>query len=132
METMTTTSTLVAEICCACGTAFAMEESLRENRLMHKDNFYCPNGHSQVYVGEPLDKKCKRQESQLKNEKETRIWWQDEAETKARSLSATKGVLTKTKKRIANGICPSCNRQFTNLQRHMKTKHPNYVEGEQK
>ena len=128
METMTATSTLVTEICCACGTAFAMEESLRKNRLMHKKSFYCPNGHSQVYVDEPLDEKCKRLESQLKNEKESRKWWKEEAETKARSLSATKGVLTKTKKRIANGVCPCCNRQFINLQRHMKTQHPDYVE----
>lgn len=30
-------------------------------------------------------------------------------------------------KRIHNGVCPCCNRSFVNLQRHMKTKHPEVV-----
>jgi hypothetical protein len=28
--------------------------------------------------------------------------------------------------RIGNGVCPCCNRSFTNLRRHMTTKHPEY------
>ena len=27
-------------------------------------------------------------------------------------------------KRVHNGVCPCCNRSFQNLQKHMKTKHP--------
>lgn len=44
-----------------------------------------------------------------------------------RALRATKGRLTKTKKRIANGVCPCCNRHFVNLERHMTGKHPDYT-----
>lgn len=32
------------------------------------------------------------------------------------------------KKRAAPGLCPCCNRSFVGLSRHMKTKHPQYVE----
>ncbi len=125
-ETMLATSTLVVEICCNCGTAFAWEESLRRARVRYKDTFYCPNGHPQVFRGESMEQELAKVKQALKNESVSKIWWQDEAESKAKSLSATKGHLTKTKKRIANGVCPCCKRQFEDLQRHMKTKHPKY------
>ncbi len=128
-ETMIATSTLVVEICCACGTAFAMEETLYRNLLRRKgETFFCPNGHPQSYTGEPIEKKYEKIKRALENETTSREWWQEEAEKKARSLSATKGQLTKTKNRIAKGVCPCCNRQFINLQRHMETKHPEYID----
>lgn len=47
-------------------------------------------------------------------------------ESERRAHAATKGQLTKTKKRIANGVCPCCNRSFANLERHMAGQHPDY------
>jgi chemotaxis response regulator CheB len=44
-----------------------------------------------------------------------------------REHSATRAQLTKTKKRVANGVCPCCNRTFKQLARHMKAKHPEFV-----
>ena len=41
-----------------------------------------------------------------------------------RSHSATKGHLTRAKKRHRAGLCPCCNRQFQDLVRHMASKHP--------
>ncbi len=38
--------------------------------------------------------------------------------------------MTKVKKRAANGVCPCCNRTFSDLARHMKAKHPDFAEGE--
>jgi len=32
--------------------------------------------------------------------------------------------LKRVKRRINGGVCTCCNRTFTNLARHMKTKHP--------
>ena len=128
-ETMVATSTLVVETCCSCGTAFAMEESLRQSLIRKKgEAFFCPNGHSQSYTGETIEKKYEKIRRELENERSSKKWWQEEAEKKARSLSATKGQLTKTKNRIAKGVCPCCNRQFINLQRHMETKHPKYID----
>ena len=90
-------------------------------------SFFCPNGHPQSYTGEPIEEKYKKAKLALASATESQKWWREEAEKKARSLSATKGQLTKTKNRIAKGVCPCCNRQFINLQRHMETKHPEYV-----
>ena len=35
-------------------------------------------------------------------------------------------------KRASSGVCPCCTRTFSNVARHMKSKHPNVVPLEQK
>jgi hypothetical protein len=121
------TSTLVVTKCCVCGTAFAIESTLQNNLKRHGDTFYCPNGHSQIYTVS-LEEKYKKLDREFKAMREQKNWFKERAETASRSLSATKGVLTRTKNRIARGVCPCCNRQFTDLQRHIETKHPKYIE----
>lgn len=117
---------LVTETCCKCGTVFAMEQSLNKDRHKTGDSFYCPNGHSMIYRDTAAEK-IKKMEKALEAERSNAQWWRKEAEAKARSLAATKGVLTRTKNRIHNGVCPCCNRSFENLERHMKNQHPNYA-----
>ena len=51
----------------------------------------------------------------------------DRKEAAQRQASAFKGVVTRTKNRIAGGACPCCNRTFQNLARHMATKHSDYA-----
>lgn len=118
---------LVVETCIKCGTPFGIESNLNRNLQRTGDTFYCPNGHAQIYA-EPVEKKLRALEKQVKALQADKAFYKDEAEYKARQLSATKGVLTRTKNRIAKGICPCCNRQFVNMQRHMENKHPNYLE----
>jgi hypothetical protein len=48
-----------------------------------------------------------------------------------RRLSATRGVVTRIRNRVANGVCPCCNRTFADLHRHMASQHPEFVEMEQ-
>lgn len=43
-----------------------------------------------------------------------------------RSRDGMKGALVKVKKRVGKGVCPCCNRHFSNLQAHMENKHPEY------
>lgn len=123
------TLTLFVETCCNCGTPFGIENSLRDHLLENGNLFYCPNGHAQHYTKrETLEKKIKQLENNLKSETERAEWWKGEAEDKAQQLKVTRCKLTKTQKRVSNGICPCCNRQFVQLTRHMKSKHPEYVE----
>ena len=46
------------------------------------------------------------------------------------SIKAIEGCIEnkieKQLKRIHKGVCPCCNRSFTNLKRHMETKHPEH------
>ncbi|MFB3077027.1 MAG: hypothetical protein ACE1Y4_03380 [Lysobacterales bacterium] len=54
---------------------------------------------------------------------------QTRADLEATELSrrAHKAAATRIKNRVARGVCPCCNRSFTNLHRHMESKHPNYL-----
>lgn len=49
------------------------------------------------------------------------------ANSAERSRNALKGVVTRTKNRISKGVCPCCNRQFKDLERHMTGQHPDYT-----
>jgi len=70
-----------------------------------------------------VKRKLEYQEAESARQREMR-------ERTERSLSATRGVLTRTKNRIGKGVCPCCNRSFTDLHRHMQTKHPKYAESD--
>lgn len=116
-------SLTLTEIECAnCITHFAMDESLRKRCLQTGREFYCPNGHSNWYKNNELDR-LKRERKSL----EDRTYWaEQEAAQAKRERTAIKGQLTKVKNRIANGVCPCCNRTFSNVARHMTTKHPDF------
>ena len=122
--------------CCHkdCGMSFAMPDTFYQRMKETKVSFYCPRGHSQYFVGETEEEKLrKRLQWAEEREKSLRLQQEREREEHRRSLQrqerktrAAKAVLTKTRKRIQNGVCPCCNRTFQNLMAHMKTKHPNY------
>jgi hypothetical protein len=50
----------------------------------------------------------------------------DLAATAKRSAAAFKGQVTRLKGRAKAGFCPCCNRSFSQLERHMASKHPNF------
>ena len=117
------------DACCACGVQFAYPYSLYRNARDTGQSFYCPNGHSLSYKTTELDR-LKEENEKLHRDKARLRRQKQEVETDLKyaknSLRTTKGVVTKMKKRIGNGVCPCCNRHFTNLENHMKTKHPDY------
>jgi ssDNA-binding Zn-finger/Zn-ribbon topoisomerase 1 len=135
-KTITYESELVVETCCNCGVPFAIHRPQYERLLESGDRFYCPAGHPQHYTRrENLDKQIEDLKRKLRVAEEDTRYWNQEAEEQAaaatvakRQAAAAKGQLTKVKKRVGNGACPCCNRQFVNLQRHMATKHPEYKE----
>jgi hypothetical protein len=122
------------ETCYRCKTPFAMSESVYNLALQRKGDieFFCPNGHGQVYTkGETEEQKLRRERDRLKQEA---AYLNDrvEEERAARQLaerrtSAAKGQITKMKNRAAAGVCPCCNRTFANLHRHMSSQHPGFV-----
>jgi hypothetical protein len=121
---------LVVEECCVCGVAFAFPYTLQVSLRKTRASFFCPIGHSQGYSGETEEDTLRKQ---LARAEASAASWRDSyneewAQRKSveRQLSATKGVLTRTKNRVAHGVCPCCNRSFQNLQRHMQGKHPDY------
>lgn len=111
---------IVTETCYLCGCVFGLEKQFKENRVSDKESFYCPNGHSQSYVGETSADKAERLQRELEAEKKKKEW----AENDARKAKAE---TKKLKTRVKNGCCPCCKRSFTNLARHIKTKHPEFA-----
>lgn len=111
--------------CGTCGVIWALEDTFMDARRDDHQGWQCPNGHSFVFKGESERERLRRQ---LDEERRRVSATRDLLAAEERSHAATRGHLTRTKKRVANGVCPCCGRTFQQLARHMKTKHPEYVE----
>jgi len=112
--------------CCNCGVEFAMTYELQKRKLDRRgsDNpFYCPNGHKQWYSGkseaEKLRDELARKEELLDSTRQHNQRLQNERAALAKAHN-------KMRARIANGVCPCCNRTFQNLMQHMRTEHPDF------
>jgi hypothetical protein len=124
-DSIETTTTLRPVWCCSCGVVFGMPKELYRQRKADGDWFWCPNGHQQHYT--------EREEDRLRrllDNAETRARaCADQKDAAERSNRALRGVVTRTKRRVADGVCPAgCRRHFSNLERHMATQHPDYAQ----
>lgn len=117
-----TAYTMTRMICGKCGIEFDVPEPWRAEKEKTGEGWNCPNGHSRVYRETELDK-VKKENEQLKLAKQRA----EERERIARAEQQgeqRKRVRAENKlKRVKCGVCPDCNRSFTNLRRHMATKH---------
>lgn len=117
-DTLIATVQLIIETCCACGTPFGIETSLR-NRLLEKRPlpFYCPNGHGQHYLGEPESARLQR-ELGIAQECANA-----EAEGRVKAERMLDAHLKSARRRAVAGLCPYCHRHFLGLERHVAKKH---------
>ena len=121
---------MVTEDCCNCGIPFAMTKEFRDRKLEDKTNFYCPAGHHQHYIGK-TDAEKEKEKREAAERNATRLQQRLDQERAARehaerSAAATKGHLTRAKKRAVGGACPigCCKRTFVDIAKHVQTKHP--------
>lgn len=119
---ITGTLTLTEATCAHCGTHFAIDAFLQRQFRENAITFYCPNGHKLWYEISKADE-LKKENQNLRNRV---AWAETEAEQAKKEKTALKGQLTKTRKRIANGVCPCCHRTFKQLAAHMDNKHPDF------
>lgn len=120
--TFTSTGVLETMTCSECGIFYALPEQMLDWARMHPEiTWCCPNGHRRHFPGRTLEQKLA---DARQREQATR----DLLAAEERSHAATRGHLTRTKKRVAHGVCPCCNRTFQQLSRHMKSQHPDYAE----
>lgn len=134
MSTTTIIATLVSESCYKCGVVFGLESRHRDQLLKSHEDFYCPNGHSQHYISETeAERRARLAEERAKSAENTAQFYRERAASNAREANiqthrarALKGHVTRIKRRVANGVCPCCQRTFSNLAAHMETKHPKY------
>lgn len=110
--------------CATCGLRYAADERWVQDRRDDHLTFYCPNGHSQWFPGEPEEKKLKHQLAERNAQLDAA---KREVLSKGSMLSAERTKNRSLRKRIKNGVCPCCTRSFANLKRHIDTKHPTYA-----
>lgn len=122
MATLTFQSVLISESCYLCGVQFAIPEELHRTLLARKagQNFWCPNGHPQHFIGESDKAKAERLARELTHAQDL---IRSAQAAREKSAKETKRL----KKRIGNGVCPCCHRSFLNVQRHMKSQHPEFA-----
>ncbi len=118
LEIMTDVKLITME-CGKCGTIFAMSEAKYRRCNEKGEDWHCPNGHCREFTTSELDR-LRHKIDQTEAELETARCQRDGA---LRQVSAHKGVVTRIKNRVRNGVCTECHRHFENLERHMETKH---------
>lgn len=127
---LVSSTTFVAMTCGECGCVFALSKDHHESLVANKHTFYCPNGHARVFLGKALrDQLAEAQQRSERLSKRLDLAERMESEARRtikqrdRSLAATRGQVTKLRKRAQAGLCPYCNRHFEALERHVCAKH---------
>lgn len=109
--------------CPVCGVTYAAPERLVDSGERDPDLYwYCPNGHHLHFPGKSEAQKLREARNELARERARH-------DQTVASLRATKGVVTRQRaklERVSKGVCPCCNRSFTDLRKHMANKHPEY------
>lgn len=111
--------------CANCGIEVVLPRHLCAERRRDHKSFYCPNGHSLSFQSETEEERLKKR---LAAKEQAAERYLQEIDRLSRSRDAYKGKMTEIKNRISNGVCPCCKRSFTNVRRHMASKHPEFKE----
>lgn len=122
-----TTQTFVGQFepieCRTCGITYGVPPNWRRTRYETGREFHCPNGHTQQFA-EPETARLRKA---LSAERAAH----DQTKSRAQDAEAAKARLEEQAKlrdrRSAAGVCPCCHRTFSQMARHMKTKHPEFV-----
>ena len=118
--------------CSRCGCTTWVPDALHDAaRRSENITFYCAYGHPMHFPqGESATEKLRRERDRLAQtvaERNDEVNRQRKLrEAAERSLTATKGHVTRIKNRVGAGVCPCCTRSFGNLAAHMKTQHPSF------
>jgi len=113
--------------CPNCGMQFAMTADFVQRRRENHETFYCPSGPGQSFKAENEAERLRRlnqnlvqQQARLQDEIREANKVAGEAIRRAETeVKARKRI----EKRIGAGVCPDCNRTFSNIARHMVSKH---------
>lgn len=120
---------MVVMDCCVCGVIYALSAHMRNEREENGGSWHCPNGHKLSYTKSQVQREREKREAteRLLRQTESRAErLSDQVGLERKRTASYKGQVTRIKNRVANGVCPCCNRTFANLQRHMANQHPDF------
>lgn len=121
----------VVSDCITCGILYTVPERMWNEQRKFGGYHHCPNGHRQGWSKtESENAKIRRERDRLTQQLAERddaiAREQSRRKIAERSSAAYKGQVTKLRKRAKAGMCPCCNRHFNNVDRHMKSQHPDF------
>ena len=111
-------------MCITCGCHIALESEFYDKRVQDQKNYYCPNGHSQHFIGETPEAKLQRE---LAAKERALQWEKERVASLNKQLVKSQKSEKRLKRRVAAGVCPCCHRTVKQLAAHMQTKHPEFV-----
>jgi DNA repair exonuclease SbcCD ATPase subunit len=122
VKTLTYTGTLVVSECPVCGTKHAFPQAMENEAQRLKTGFsiFCPAGHRWHYLGETEAQTERRLRKQAEDRLVAERARADGAEA---SLRATKGHVTRLRKRVLDGECPLCGQRLRDVSRHVRRVH---------
>jgi len=122
---------IVIKECITCGVNYGLGTNFVKDRRQDHGSWYCPNGHGHHFPqdneAEQLRKQVKSLETRERIARDSERFHREQAAHERRSAAATRGHLTRLRKRIAAGVCPCCNRSFENVRRHIEGQHPTWI-----
>lgn len=122
-------SELTTIVCITCGVDYALPTKLLEQHRGYGGYHHCPNGHQQGWSPDMATLATQRREIERLKQDAARLE-DDRREAERRlAIARQETVLARAEsarvtKRATAAVCPCCNRSFSQLARHMKSKHP--------
>ncbi len=119
--------------CNPCGLQFAIPASLYTSWDAKDRAIFCPGCGSNLYPsGKSEAEKLKEKLVAVEARAAENARWAEQriaaertaARGSAIAAGCAKAKLERAMKRLGAGVCPCCNRTFSQLSRHMKSKHP--------
>jgi hypothetical protein len=109
---------MIALVCCheGCGMTFAVPGWWETTRREDHATWFCPNGHRRVFIGKSA---VDLAHEALARERAAHDQTQAARDTAERKLATAERRI----RRVKVGLCPFCERSFSNLAAHMKCKH---------
>ena len=110
--------------CSECGATYGLAREFIESRRGDGNWWFCPSGHRQHFTGKTHAQELGEVRDDLARQRRATSQARAESATERRRHSATKGHLTRTKRRANGGVCLDCGRFFKQVERHRTKMHP--------
>lgn len=123
MTIFTETVTLEKDSCGKCGGVYALNKTFLDHARLNRGGYSCPYCKTEWSWSESesdrLRKQLETRERELREAKCEALRKQQLLETEQQAREKAEKKL----RRVSNGVCPDCKRSFTDLRRHIATKH---------
>ena len=110
--------------CGECSGTYAINDRYRRQREEKGGFWNCPYCKTSWGYSESQNARLKRELEAERKRKQDALERANIAEAAEQRLAKN---VARLKNRVSSGVCPCCTRSFTNLQRHMASKHPDFA-----